>query len=228
MQSAATVYIKNLLKTNKDLFKLVYLFNQAPVTYMNKERLSAEVPLPAVTQLMKDSVAQKKISAFMIKRLGLVESFFNFEDPRLRIALLPGDVLEKLLLFAGAAIRHQEIQKIVLKKRLDELKQSIGEDVYFFATKKATLLTSMIPQMPHLEGTSMDRQGLIEVGKQGLEICLANEPQALVERLKLKFPAVLSLNFNQTVSNELKLKCWQFLQRLILKEIASEWKSCFA
>ncbi|OIO58863.1 MAG: hypothetical protein COZ46_03465 [Verrucomicrobia bacterium CG_4_10_14_3_um_filter_43_23] len=222
-------FIRNVLSHNNELFRLIYQFDTGLADYINKEQLKGAIKDSLPGDLFSTPRLQKKISAYLINQLKLKSCFYSFKEPRLRIALLPEAILEQVLLYAGAAFYSDTIKHIVLKKKLTELQASIGEKVYIFATKKAPLLSQLVPHISVDKSPAhLDKDQLINAGKACIEACFAKEPEALTQRFKLKFPPSVHFNFNQEISPELKTQCWNFLQRLIIKELAPEWKSCFA
>ncbi len=80
---------------------------------------------------------QEKLSKILLAHFNLEKRpYYEFEDPRLRIVLLDRSTLNELLVYAGAVIYSERISKVVMKKDVLALKESIGEDMYFFASKK--------------------------------------------------------------------------------------------
>lgn len=223
-------FIKASIKREDNLFSQVYAFNQLISRYIDESHLF-EFPylLKYWESLKKITRIQKKLSNLLLKNFKLEnKSFYNFEDPRLRIALLDAKTLKNLLLYAGAVLYSERINKIILKKDLLSLKESIGEDLYFFAAKKASLLIGFVPKIElSKNGVAIQKEDLFEAGKECLQLCLAQEDENLTERLILKFSKEITWNFNLPASEEQKTKSWNFLYKILVKEVNSEVKQCF-
>lgn len=224
-----STFIKSAIDRDDNLFAQIYDFNQLISKYIEQSHI---VQFPNVANyweiFKKIGRIQKKLSNLLLKYFKLEnKTFYSFEDPRLRIALLDVKTLNDLLLYAGAVLYSDKINKIILKKDLLSLKESIGEDIYFFATKKASLLIGFAPKMNLVTEKAIDNKTLFEGGKECLQMCLAQEDQGLTERLILKFPKSVSWNFNSPVSEEQKTKAWNFLYKILIKEVNPEVKRCF-
>lgn len=223
-------FIVSSLKRRDLLFTQIFDFNNIPSKYIHSSFLTAIPSLSDVWNNVKGVTRiQKRISKILLAHFNLKDKFFyDFQDLRTRLGLVDSENLNKLILFAGAVIYADKIKKIVLKKQLDEMRTSIGEEALFFATKRASLITPLIPKITPKEKISVPmREDLEEVGRLCLERCLAGEDGALLERLKLKFPATITWNFNTKPLEEEKTKSWNFLYRILVKEIAPKWKNCF-
>lgn len=225
----ATTFITSAIERDDDLFAQIYGFNQLISKYVEQSHIAQFPDLAKYwNSLKKINRIQKKLSDFLLKYFKLEnKSFYRFEDPRLRIALLDSKTLNNLLLYAGAVLYSERMSKIILKKDLLFLKESIGEDIYFFTTKKASLLTGFAPKVNLSTETAIDKKALFEGGKECLQMCLAQEEPALTDRLILKFPQNITWNFNSPVSEEQKTKAWNFLYKILIKEVNSEVKRCF-
>ncbi len=223
-------FIKSSIKREDNLFAQIYAFNQLISQYVEESHLFAFPDLLKYWEsLKKITRVQKKLSNLLLKYFKLEnKSFYNFEDPRLRIALLDAKTLKNLLLYAGAVLYSERISKIIMKNDLLSLKESIGDDLYFFASKKASLLIGFAPKVDLSKNSEgILKKDLFEAGKECLQMCLAQEDTRLTERLILKFPKEITWNFNSPASEEQKTKAWNFLYKILVKEVNSEVKQCF-
>lgn len=224
-----STFIKSAIERDDNLFAQIYNFNQLISKYIEPTHV---VDFPNLAKywdgFKKIKRVQKNLSALLLKYFNLEnKTFYGFEDPRLRIALLDVHTLNNLLLYTGAVLYSERISKIILKKDLLLLKESIGEEIYFFATKKASLLIGFAPKINLITDTPISKETLLEAGKETLQICLAQEDPGLTKRLILKFPKNISWNFEVPVSEEQKTKAWNFLYKILIKEVNPEVKRCF-
>lgn len=223
-------FIQSAIEREDNLFGQIYGFNELISEYIDKSHLR---PFPNLMSSW-DSLRgikriQKKVSKVLLKYLKLEDKpFYAFEDPRLRIVLLENSDLNNLLVYAGAVIYSEWISKIILKKDVFTLKESIGENIYFFATKKASLLTGFAPKINlGNQDEGITRTTLFEGGKVCLQMCLAGEDERLLERLILKFPQEVNWDFSGGVVEEQKTKAWNLLYKILIKEVNPEVKRCF-
>lgn len=225
-----TSFIKSAISREDKLFLTIYRFNETPSEYVEKSHILS-IPYLAShwEELSSIRRVQEKLSRFLLKHFNLEnQPFYQFEDPRLRIALLDRSTLNELLLHAGAVIYSERISKVVMKKDVLALKESIGDNMYFFAAKKASLLTGFAPKvnLPE-EGTLITNNALFEAGKQCLQMCLVHEDERLLKRLVLKFPNDIQWDFSSLVAEEQKTKAWNYLHRILIKEVKPDLQVCF-
>ncbi len=223
-------FIKSTISREDKLFQTIYQFNEIISEYVEKSHI---LSIPYLANqwdyLVSLDRLKKKLSQLLLKHLNLEnQPFYQFEDPRLRIALLDRSILDNLLIHAGAVIYSERISKIVMKKDVLALKDSIGDDMYFFAAKKASLLMGFAPRIAlPAEGTSITKDSLFEAGRQCLQMSLVHEDERLLKRLVLKFPKEIQWDFISLVPEEQKTKAWNFLYRILVKEVKPDIQVCF-
>lgn len=226
----SVAFIKAAIAREDGLFNSIYRFNEMISEYVEKSHI---LTIPFLANQWEDFVPirriRERLSRFLLKHFNLEnQPFYGFEDPRLRIALLEGETLNKLLIHAGAIIYSERMSKLIMKKDVTALKESIGEDMYFFASKKASLLTGYAPRINLPENTTIiTKEALFEVGQQCLQMCLANEDERLLKRLILKFPKEIKWDFQSTDAEEQKTKAWNYLYRILTKEVKPDIQTCF-
>lgn len=223
-------FIKSAIARDDNLFTQIYRFNELVSEYIDKSHLESFPDLMSIWDSIKNvKRIQKKLSKLLLKYLKLEnKSFYAFEEPRLRIALLDSKTLNDLLVYTGAVIYSELISKIILKNDVVTLKESIGENIYFFATKKASLLIGFAPKISLIrENQAITKSTLFEGGKKCLQLCLAREDEGLLERLILKFPEEIQWDFTSEIVEEQKTKAWNLLYKILIKEVNPEAKKCF-
>lgn len=224
-----TSFIKSTISREDRLFLTIYRFNEMISEYVEKSHVSIPYLANQWDYLVSLERLQKKLSRLLLKHFNLEnQPFYQFEDPRLRIALLDRSTLDNLLIHAGAVIYSERISKLVMKKDVLALKESIGDDMYFFAAKKASLLTGFAPRvMLPEESTPITKDALFEAGKQCLQMSLVHEDERLLKRLVLKFPKEIQWDFLSLVAEEQKTKAWNYLYRILVKEVKPDIQVCF-
>ena len=224
-----TNFIQKALTRRDNLFIAIYQFNELISLYVDESHLGQFPVLGNNWKAFREVPrVQKKLSKLLQKLFNLEGlQYYNFEEPRLRLALMEGRVLRELLMKVGAVYYSERIGKIIVKREVLDLKESIGEDIYFFATKKASLIKGLGPKVEVPDVKELRREDLIEMGKLCLEICFSGEDRGLTERMVLKMPSRLKWNFEKTVTEGAKMQAWKFLHRILIKEINSELEVCF-
>lgn len=220
-------FIRQSIVRDDGLFSRMYGFNYKLAEYVHPSHLVDDDGVKEVMERVKGiRRVEGKLSEYLLKRLGFEGiGYFGFEDPRLRLALMEPEVLMKLLMYAGAGYYSSKISKVIKKEKLLYLKEGLGEEIYFFATKRAALVRALAPSID-VEGEG-SREDVFMAGKRVLEICLADEHSKILRRLELKFPAGMKWDFGISVREEEKTRAWQYLQRLLFKEIEPGLKRCF-
>lgn len=223
-------FIKSAISREDKLFAAMYRFNEMVSEYVDKSHiLSISYLASQWDNLISVRRIQGKLSKMLLRHFNLEnQSFYQFEEPRLRIVLLDSSILNDLLIHAGAVIYSERISKVVMKKDVLLLKESIGEDMYFFASKKASLLTGFAPRVVlREEGTAITKETLFEAGRQCLQMCLIHEDERILKRLVLKFGSDIEWDFRSMVAEEQKTKAWNYLHRILVKEVKPDIQVCF-
>lgn len=225
---ASKAFIHTLITRRDSLFSLIHQFNFGISGYIDQSHIQEPFLKKYWAKIAASSRVRKKLSHYLLLLWGLQDQVhYNFEEPRLRLALLDPKTFERLLVYAGAALYAERIAKIIAKKDVQALMESVGSEVYFFAAKRAPLLYSLRPNVPLVEGNTFTRENFFQAGKQCLEMCFSGESKALLERLKMKFPAEVEWVFRSEADEGKKTKAWNYLHRLLVKEVEPQWKSCF-
>jgi len=222
-------FITTCLSRDDHLFTRIYNFNNTISEYIDESHLE-DVPFCKEhwSLLHETKRIRTRLSDYFLHYFNLKDQkYFSFEDPRLRLALVDRETIKQTLIYAGAAYYYEQISKIIKRQDLLNLKESVGENVYFFATKRASLIQALVPKLGMEKKGELCKDDLYEAGKRCFELCFANEVPALLERLKLKFPANIKWEFNLDIQEEQKTKAWNYLYRILIKEVEPSWKSCF-
>lgn len=217
----------NLSKENPDLLRVIHDFNQRPQYWVHPTVLS-EVPFAEVVSHLTRH-GRHQASSWVNRQLGLheKETFWDFEDPRKRIALLSHATLEKLARYCGAAQRWSRIASIIGKVQNQEIKAAIGEDAHAFALRRARQMVSQEEASQKLEGRTLVEE-ILHLGWNTVTAALSGEPDSLLSRFILKLPTDALKSEMDEVPVEVRDSAWQRISR-INKEVLTDGElKCFA
>jgi hypothetical protein len=215
-------FLKHLIENNHTLFARICEFNFLPLRYINRERLRAILPEVKIDIFSSLEKSEKAFSKLILKRLGLEkEYFFAFDSLFRRVALLKEKKLLKLIFFCGAALQRLRIVRLITKSERMAFEKKFGSDVYLFALKRAPLLIGKdIKEIPQTEDLYAD---IVKSGIWCLEVCFANEPSSLTERLKLKLPLGFECNFKKDIEKKFQMQIQNFMGKLLRHEVREQW-----
>ncbi len=218
-----------LLREKLPLFHLIYQFNVGLAEYTHASHLEGLISKELLDAVCKRESGARGLSRILLKHFSLEDSFcLDFEPVHRRLALVSEVTLQKLFFYAGAALLHERITHIIAKDELAQLKEDLGKNVYFFAVKRAPFLVSTRPGLSSLEAPSPNLfVDLIRAAEECFSWCFGGEPQEITQRLMLKFPKRLKWHFDNNPTPEEREAAWQFLHRILIKEVGPDWKSCF-
>jgi hypothetical protein len=217
------------------LWHKILSFNAAVPLYVHPSFWHSAVPEPwpaeaILAELRSSARGLRALRRWVMGSVQLEKSFFfDFREPRRRLALLDPAVLLQLVLYAGITYYASNIAQIVQKQALLALKEAIGDKAYLFAVKKAPLFSKAKPMMTSLNANPSNLYAsILLAGQRMLEYVFAQEDPALTQRLVWKFPKSFAWNFNRITSDENRQEVWAFLYRLLTKELDPELGPYFA
>ena len=220
---------QSLLKTDSDLFGLVLDFNKDIGRYIHPSHF-LEIPHPVVQTILDSQRSADRFSQKILSHFKLSDSYtFDFSNKHYRMALLDAQTLKNLSLYAGATIYSAELKTIIKKEKVSELRLFLSEKIYSFAIKKTMLFLRYAPPREVLAPEPIDiRDKISQAGLICLKICLSGAPSAILDRFKLKFPASTDWNFPKNPTEELRVKTFSLLSKLLSREMKSPFVSCLS
>lgn len=222
-------FIKQSLEREDSLFKLIYEFNVELGNYVDPSHIKDESLNKFFPLIRSSSKGRRRLSEYLLKQFGFQDKYcYHFEEPRMRLALVDENTLNKLLQFAGAALFAEHIQKVVMKQKLEAFRTDVGADLYYFISKRALLLKAFMPKLVVAEKELPAKEDIFEAGKLCFEYCFSNDPEELLKRLMLKFPVTVQWQFNRQEGEMYKTACWRYLERILTKEIEPKYSICFS
>ena len=227
MEDTLTWLQKSVWSDQPDLWKRIYLFNWLLPEYVHASHLESWINPEMAKACTEDSKSYSLLCRALLIHVGLLNAFdFDFQDLKKRLAFIESSVLDALLLHIGVALLSQRIGQVIGKSDRMELEKKITPQAYAFALRRAPFLKELFPQieLPH----TLDLMDDIKVSAcRVLETCFANESNAFKARLALRFSNRYNFNFSRKASSELSQKCWVFIHRILVKEVAPSVESIF-
>lgn len=167
-------------------------FNLAPAGYLH-ETWFTNLPHGDVCQTLSAYPrAQGQLSRYLLGTLKLDTRFFHdFSEPRARLALLDGKLLESLFLYVGAALRANEFRNVLDGARIADLRRALGNGPLDYAIKRGSF-SGTLPQFPYEPKLRDPRLRLLQIGAVYSVSPRAAADPAYLGRLALKLPHRLS------------------------------------
>ncbi len=216
-------------KERPALFRRVYAFNYCPEDYVHPSHWPQNLKTEWVHAVSNCSLAKKKLAFWLLQKQGVWGTFVdNFEKEPLWLALLEASQIQELFLYGGAALMHQRISQVVSREERQALEAQLGSHIYTFALKRASLMLGSLPSVLAEKEALQDLfEGVLHAACALFEACFSAADKALKMRFALKLPMSLEWDWDKSYSDDVALKAWQFLKRLLLREIDSDALSCF-
>lgn len=141
--------------------------------------------------------------------------FPTFEE-RHKLIYERAELLLRLELFIGSALFSENVRLVVRRGNLDALMEKLGEEIYSFALRKAVFFQAHGLPVPLQEFQSLPLPERIAcAGRWCVAACIADLPEAILERFALKFPEEEKWKFPTPMDGESVSQLWQFVQRVL-------------
>lgn len=181
-------------------------FNFLPAGYMDASwwqdsRLTAPDALhldKLLANARRNPSLLRRLSGWTLQRLALAGQFdFDFSAEAKQLAFMPNEGLARLAYLVGLCLHSGSITKVILGKDRRQLRESLGEADYSFATRQGPRLlqeagVAPLPAIQWGAGQAKGadcRQACCQAGVEALALLTAQLPTAFTARLKLKLPA---------------------------------------
>lgn len=219
-------WLPTLIKHRPDLYRAVYDWNMYPHRWALPAWLEeAGIPTVVVTLLEQSAAGRVRLSAFFRQRLGLSDTFWDFEDPRRRLALLSAESLARLARFAGAVLQADRLAHVITKQQRRDVTARIGEDAYAFALRRARLPSPKNGDSPPRVPDAELAAAVETTGWRALAACMADDPEPLRARFRLKTSGIDDL-FRGGASSP--AESWTLIQSIVREALKPEEVRCFA
>lgn len=215
------------------LLPVIGEFNFLPGRYLHSSWLQALPYAALLDKLRRCPRSEARVSRYLLDLFGLGDQYwFDFTEPLLRIALLKGVALDKLVFFAGLVCVSSHIQHAVLRAEVQQLRHSLGDEAYGFALKRAPFLVpagSFPESERRVQGI---RFHALLTGLHCLSGAFAGRPPALTRRLLLKLPQAWQARFDASSWRAAQDNCAGLLTKLVtelkLEERSDETSQVYA
>ena len=216
-------FLAETIARKPQLFRAMLAFNRPGTTAVPEELSRLGEP---VSLLWKDAAFRR---AWPVKE-AVVEGFWNFSEESRRIALLDAPTLRKLGLYFSAAAHAGELSRVIARRDVLELRQSIGADTLAYALKRGRYQMGSLRQMllpPPSCGSLPHRIELL--ASTSFSLLCADWPEELRNLAAdiLPRPETLSPDFSPQLRREQRTALWFTMKKLLIREVAPEWAPCF-
>ena len=203
---------------NPPLFQAMADFNSAGIPPVPEE-------IFAVAGL--DAAALWRLPAVRkhFKTAAVRETFWDFTEESRRLALLDAVNLRKLQKLFGVAVHAEEIAKVVARAEVLAIRDSLGEDIYDYATHRGQYQLGGVSR--HFCKEDQELPLLDRIDKHGLQamaLCAASWPESLRKIFEEKLEERLE---QEKPSAEVRHLVWFGLKKILLKEVAPQWAPYF-
>lgn len=218
-----------VIGTNRPLWRLVLRFNCRPAADLHTEHLAGHLDAAMFERLRQSRRAERTLSDWVVKRFELdPRGYWDFAEPRWRLALLSRETLDRTARLAGIAALHRHIAKVLLGPQIRGLRESLGEADHQFALKRAAFLVKQLPAELEPASLAADAaQQATEIGWRVVRGCLTGAPPAIMERLALKLPTAADIRKPAPLPAGAVAPVFRLAQRIIAFEAAPELAPCF-
>ena len=218
--------VPSSLTRNSPLFSKVCQFNLLPAADIHPGHLTGWITPDLFGKLVECPRGKAHLSRLILTRfLRSRQPWFDFESPRARLALLPGDTLRSLRDHVAAALSAEEFRKVIDRRTRTRLSDRLGTPLLEFAEKRAQFLIG--PTL--LQGQDVDpnmRDVLDRFDARG-HICLAAwfaaQPGPLVDRIRLKFSPSDNPRTWPQIDETTAIRYWDVTQRIGKTQFGAVW-----
>lgn len=208
---------------------LIGEFNFFPLRYLHPSRMEALPHRTLIERLRAAPGTEAPLNRHLLRHFRLEGRYhFDFSTPALRLALLDQVALERLLLFIGITFEAENLRKKIRRSEITQLQDTIGEDGYRFALKRAPFLPDPefhpeIPDPPSDTRVRLLTQGLAYLARVA---DIPGWPEPVTPRVALKLPSALGHLPAAAGKGTAPHPLPHFLTQLI-KEATPQWHSLF-
>lgn len=209
-----------------ELSAMIVRFNTHLASSVHPQRIADRVSAPVLEKLAGSPRGQRRLSGMLCQWWNLnPDGYYDFQPTWRRFALLSFPVLNRLMVFLGAAASCTGLSRIIRRDELNAIRTELGADVFDFAVRQSRLM----PFGDDLEQRPLPRNAEIaaQVGWEQFQLCLRGESEELTRRLELKLPPALSLNTAGAEDPVARSRIVSVMQKILVKELKPELGPCF-
>lgn len=217
-----------MFRSAGELAKRVHAFNFHPASYAHPSWFEALMPPRVFKTLQANARGEARLSRVLLSRHDLEdELWYDFSRKQWRFALLPPDVLLKLVDCCGLLFQHRHIAATVDNSARAAIKEQIGESAYLFALKRAPLILGHLKQLesPVWDGHNAFADFIRRTGLAYLLSHFHDAPMAIAARLTFKFSQTQIVEAASKVSHR---EGWPIFNRILRHELDPQWQTLFS
>ena len=174
---------------NNDLPYPIWEFNYKPGRYIHKSWLHALPNGDLIAKLMGEGRDTERLSNYLMSQLGFNgEFFFDFSNFSSQVALWSARDLKRLVMYAGLGCHYKDIQKLIVREKVLEVKVFLGEAMYDFAVKRVPSYMDFQPNIIDYSDKVHLNNRIIISGLVCLHSYMRRFPNAFMKRIIIKLP----------------------------------------
>ncbi|MCK5895595.1 MAG: SctK family type III secretion system sorting platform protein [Cocleimonas sp.] len=204
-----------------DLSYPVWEFNYKPERYIHKSWLHSLPNGELVDKLMGEGRDTERLSNFLISQLGFDgKFFFDFSNISSQVALWSARDLKKLVMYTGLCCHYKDIQRLILREKVLEVRSHFGDEMYAFAMKRAAVFMDFQPEILEFKQRVHLNNRIIISGLVCLHSYMCRFPTAFMKRVIIKLPREWfehMIKYTPQVSQHegRKLACIQVIEKAV-------------
>jgi hypothetical protein len=172
-----------------DLSYPVWEFNYKPERYIHKSWLHSLPNGDLVDKLMGEGRDTERLSNFLMSQLGFDgEFFFDFSNTSSQVALWSASDLKRLVMYAGLCCHYKDIQQLIMRDNVLEVRRYLGDKLYTFALKRAAVFMDFQPEVLEFTKRVHLNNRVIISGLVCLHSYMRRFPTAFMKRVVIKLP----------------------------------------
>lgn len=214
-------FYRELLHTKPKLLAEIIRFNREPEPQMSGALAEAIVRHP--------TLATKVLERMGTQRAERDEPCWQFAEPSERLVLLPQEVLERLGRMVAAALYAERTARLLTQSDVQSIKAFLGDDIYRWSLVRGRFLVGSLsqslivdePETPLIHLVRRCPMSLYLGFAAGWADPLKGRAETIFRQLSL--PPAEPL----VMSPEVRRQLWYFFNKLILRELDSQWTPFF-
>jgi len=221
MTSSNPAFLREILRTTPDLFGRILQFNFQPARYLHHERVRSFMDGGLFQRLLSYPCGERHLSERIAAHWKLDSAgFFDFQEPRRRLALLSSESLDRLFRLCALALAGPAISREIRRDEVRAFRQTFSEEDYQFAVKRSGLLIGTLPT--ELSRSPSAGETLVQ-HVQGhrrrlIGCCIAEESPSFTSRLLLKLPPADEPSAEDNVTTGEKEAAFRIVQKIARAE----------
>lgn len=214
-------FYRELLQTKPKLIAEIIRFNREPA--------------PVVAGPFAEAISRHpSLLAAVAARIGAhderrSEPCWQFAEPSERLVLLPPDVLERLGRMAAGALYADRMAHLLVQADVQELKAFLGDDIYRWSLVRGRFLVGSLAESIRAIESGMPLPAVVRRAPMALFLGLvAGWDEPLRSRARALFGSLTLPPAEPAMFEpEVRRRLWHFINKLILRELDSEWTPFF-